>query len=175
MKRTILTIALIGSLGAVGIASGAYQLSGWVVANGGISSPPSSAPGFQAYSTAGQAVIGVSDNPLNELRHGFWAFGGSRVVAVDVSIPSQLSVGFPYPNPARDQVRFAIALPTATKVRLEVFDLAGRRVGNRVERDLGAGFQTITWQAPTGKSGVMFARLYVAGKLYGERRITLVQ
>jgi hypothetical protein len=175
MKRAILIVVLIGGFGAVGTSLAAYQLRGYVVANGGISSPPSSAPGIQAYSTVGQAVIGLSNNPLNMVRHGFWAFGGSRVVAVDTNLPTELSVGLPYPNPTRDQVRFAIALPMAAKVRLEVFDVAGRRVGQRVDRDLSAGFQAIAWRAPTGVSGVMFARVYVGGKQIGERRITLIE
>lgn len=175
MKRAISVAVLIGVTFAFSTALAGFLLSGYVVSNGGVSSPPSSAPGIQAYSTAGQAVIGVSNNPLNQLSHGFWSFGGSRVVAVDASLPTEVSVGVPYPNPSRDQVWFAIALPTAAKVRLEVFDLAGRRVGERVERDLGAGFQTITWRAPASASGVMFARAYVGGKRMGERRITLIK
>src|SRR5262249_52420091 len=100
MKRETLVSLLVVALGTFSMA--ATQLRGYVVANGGVSSPPSAGGAFKAYTTAGQAVIGVSDNPFNELRHGFWSFGGSRVVAVDSKLPTKLSVGLPYPNPTRD-------------------------------------------------------------------------
>jgi len=49
-------------------------------------------------------------------------------VAVGAAESSGLEFAPPAPNPARGQARFVFSLPAAGEARLEVFDLAGRRV-----------------------------------------------
>jgi len=179
LRRTLLFLVVIAAFAAPRAATAAIGLRGYVVANGGISNPPSTAPGLRCYGTVGQAVIGLSTGVGNRLSHGFWSFGGSRVLAVDPpvgpALPREVSVGLAYPNPSRDQVRFAVALPAAARVRFEVFDVAGRRVGDPIEREFEAGYRSFAWNAPGGRSGLFFARLYVAGRLMGERRIVLME
>ena len=82
------------------------------------------------------------------------------------------------PNPARDEVVVAFATGTGVPWRLEVMDLAGRRV-----RELGNGLgdgsaHALRWDARGGRgapapAGVYWVRL-VAGELATTRRIVLL-
>ena len=119
---------VVGALLALAIAIPAMAvtlLRGSVTANGGTPSAGSSAAGKILYGTAGQAVVGISGNALNNLCHGFWCFGGVRVVSVDDlpggGAPKTLDFGRPFPNPAFDHVGLTLALPRTADVRVNVF------------------------------------------------------
>jgi hypothetical protein len=55
--------------------------------------------------------------------------------------PVPLAFSPPWPNPAQQQARFDCSLPEAAEVRVEVYDVAGRRVRRLAEefRDAGPG------------------------------------
>jgi hypothetical protein len=70
------------------------------------------------------------------------------------------------PNPFNPETAFRFALPQATQVKLEVYDLAGRHVRTLVDELVQAGWQTARWdgRADGGArvaSGVYFCRLAV--------------
>ena len=56
-----------------------------------------------------------------------------------------LSLGAPWPNPAQGHVAFALALPVATRVRVDVFDVGGRRVLTLGDALFAAGTHTLRW------------------------------
>jgi hypothetical protein len=161
-----------------------YKIKGGVVASGG-------GWGFNAtqgsVGTAGQPVTGYSSKLYFSVCSGFWCFGGTRVIGVDddggtgsggspgSSLPKELSFGAPSPNPSRGDVRFALALPKEADVTFVVYDVAGRQIGEPVERHLGAGYHQLLWSAPSDHSGVYFGLLRVDGEFKGERRIVLVR
>ena len=93
-------------------------------------------------------------------------------------LPQQLSFGSPFPNPARGQVNFELALPKSAEVRLYVYDARGRSVGVPYNETLEAGWHKLRWGGHGHghiRSGVYFARLLVDGELKGERRMVIVQ
>ena len=73
----------------------------------------------------------------------------------------------------RTSLRFALA--HAGTVRLEVFDVAGRRVATLIDGERGAGDHEVAWDGATAagaaRAGVYFARLETAA---GSDRATLV-
>jgi hypothetical protein len=82
----------------------------------------------------------------------------------DSAIPSQLVLAAPVPNPAHGRVAFAFALPHTGSARLEVFDLAGRRVRVLATGPRLAGRYVQGWDLAddTGRpapAGVYLARL----------------
>jgi alpha-mannosidase len=82
-----------------------------------------------------------------------------------------------FPNPARaDEARFvAYRLPSAGRVRLEVFDLRGARVATLVDGVVEAGSHVARWQADGRRvaPGVYFTRLEAAGKVMRRRVVVL--
>jgi len=172
---------------AVGMAcsmtdAGATQLAGGVLANGG---SPSGGGGRQLLGSAGQPVVGHSDDATHILCHGFWCFGGVRVVGVEepqgpqgATLPAALAFGRPRPNPSRGAVTFALALPKAAEVELVVFDLQGRQVETVSRGLMPPGFHELSWRGPGvggGGSGVYFGRLLVDGKRIGQRRVVVIR
>jgi flagellar hook assembly protein FlgD len=69
-------------------------------------------------------------------------------------------------------------LPVAAKVRLEIFDLAGRKVRIVAEGQYAAGDHAVEWDKKDGagtqvKSGVYIYRL-TAGTFQAQRKMTLL-
>jgi len=98
---------------------------------------------------------------------GFVADSGSVTAAPAPATPVALRLAAA-PNPAPGAVRFALELPAAGDVRLEVFDLAGRRVATPVVTRLPAGATTVAWngRGDDGRAlgaGVYLARLRAGG------------
>lgn len=159
----------------------ATQLRGGVLANGGVTVGGS---GRQLLGSVGQPVVGRSTGENHVLSHGFWCFGGARVVAVDPpgpsnpGVPTVLSFGNPWPNPSRGAVRIPLALPKAARVDLVVFDVQGRQVETVARGVMPPGFHELSWSGPgagSGASGVYFGRLLVDGKRIGQRRIVCIR
>lgn len=69
------------------------------------------------------------------------------------------------PNPVRDAARFAFRLPRSGDVRLDVFDLVGRRVGTVLAGAFAEGDHAATWKRGADVTpGVYFARLQVGSQ-----------
>jgi hypothetical protein len=85
----------------------------------------------------------------------------------------------PAPNPARQGVSFAIALPHEETVDLSIDDLAGRRIATLWHGDLAAGEHPFEWDGVAADgtrqgSGVFWVRLR-AGDGTSTRRFALVR
>ena len=73
-----------------------------------------------------------------------------------------------WPNPSAREVSIGFSLPMAMTVRLEVFDVVGRRVWASASRVLEAGYHTLSWggQSDAGATvggGIYFLRVRGAG------------
>lgn len=178
MKRYVVILSFLAGLVASNVAFG-FAIRGHVIGNGGHSTPPASNGIHQLYGTAGQTVIGLNHAPMNKLCAGFWCFGGPRVLAVqppaEESLPLEFALGQATPNPARDEARFQMALPKAAQVKLTVFDVGGRQVGDAVARQFTAGKHELTWRAPSAQAGIYFVRLEMDGVVKANRTIVLVR
>ena len=121
-----------------------------------------------------------------------YVLGGSRGVFVfPLHCESPTSVGDPetqsarstrleiWPNPARTEALVAFVAPKAGAVRLEVFDVAGRRVRDAFAGTVGAGRHVVRWDgrdaagAAVG-SGVYIVRLSGPGGAAVTRRVALI-
>ena len=88
-------------------------------------------------------------------------------------------LGPPYPNPTSHQSSFAIDLPQAGRVRLAVYDVAGRLVRTLVDGVLPSGRHVHVWdgldeQGMPVKGGVYLARLS-AGASRAQRSIIVLR
>lgn len=162
----------------------AFLMRGSVIGNGATPAAGSANGSHVLLGTAGQTIVGESVNGDNFLRHGYWSFGGSRVVAVQDpplggDLPKELSLSRPTPNPSLGGVRFALALPKSARVSLVIFDVGGRQVHRSDAGEMSAGYHTLRWEGSNASgqavgSGVFFARLLVDGRLVASRRLVRV-
>jgi endonuclease/exonuclease/phosphatase family metal-dependent hydrolase len=80
----------------------------------------------------------------------------------DTDLPERYEVLSVYPNPFNGKALLCFSLTSVTDIRLEVFDLLGRRVAALLEDRLAAGRYSIPVDAGNWPSGVYFARLQAA-------------
>jgi FlgD Ig-like domain/Right handed beta helix region len=74
------------------------------------------------------------------------------------------------PNPASAPLQFAFELARPASVRLEVFDLLGRRVATVEHRDLDAGLHDVTWDGRSARGARVGPGVYVALLRAGDER-----
>jgi hypothetical protein len=80
--------------------------------------------------------------------------------------PISVTLGDAYPNPAADNVTIPFTVPDQsdnTSVRLEVFDMVGRRVDTLIDKPLPSGFYSAQWQVGSSHTSGMYVYRLVAG------------
>ncbi len=78
-----------------------------------------------------------------------------------------------WPNPFNPTVTLRFALAAPGRVRVAVYDAAGREVACLLDGERPAGEQLLTWHAEGLASGVYLARLEAAGALSTEKLVLL--
>lgn len=78
--------------------------------------------------------------------------------------PESVALHQNYPNPFNTATIIGYELPEATQVRLEIFDVLGRKVTVLVDEQVQAGSHTEKLDAATLHSGVYIYRLQAGGK-----------
>jgi hypothetical protein len=94
--------------------------------------------------------------------------------APPAAVGAGLDLAPPAPNPARGAVTLRFTLATTGRVRLAVYDIAGRRVAVLVDGSLVAGAHEATWEGGGAGPGLYFARLEAGGSVV-TRRIARVR
>ena len=96
---------------------------------------------------------------------------GQREIA---DLPGDVTLHQNYPNPFNPTTQISYEIPEASHVRLEVFDMSGRRVALLVDEGRPAGAHIVHFDADGLSSGVYVSRLQ-AGSHTVTRRMTLVK
>ena len=78
-----------------------------------------------------------------------------------------------YPNPFRNQTRIRFNASAATNVRLEVFDVQGKRVRVLLDAAVQAGQQEVSFHADGLPSGTYFYRLTTNGGVQTKSMVLL--
>jgi len=106
----------------------------------------------------------------------FFAFenSGISVSIPPVEKPGEFSLFQNYPNPFNPVTVIGYQLPAQSDVRLEVYDMLGRRVALLVDGLVQAGTHEITFDASMLASGVYLYRL-TAGEFVQTRQMVLVK
>jgi len=98
----------------------------------------------------------------------------SEPVVVAMNAPETLVLHGTAPNPVRGQATLRYEVPEQASVRIDLFDVLGRRVTTLVDRKEVAGRQTTTFDASRLSSGTYFVRLQSEGTVRTEQ-ITVVR
>lgn len=97
-----------------------------------------------------------------------------RVDAEDGGVPAAFALGQNQPNPVTERTRIQYALPEATAVRIDVYDVAGRHVATLASGEQAAGRHEVEWDARGVASGLYVYRI-VAGDRVEMRRMTVTR
>ncbi|MDP8205470.1 MAG: T9SS type A sorting domain-containing protein [Candidatus Electryonea clarkiae] len=73
-------------------------------------------------------------------------------------IPKEFIVSNPYPNPFNSEIKFDMYLPTRAFVKIEIFDILGRKVESINESEMLAGQHIVSWNAKNYSSGIYFIK-----------------
>ncbi len=100
--------------------------------------------------------------------------------AGDEGARSRLSLEPCRPNPTTGAARFGFGLPRSAHVRLEIEDLAGRRVATAADGHFGPGHHEAAWDSRDSRGapaapGVYLVRLVVNGQGIAARRLVVVR
>jgi hypothetical protein len=107
------------------------------------------------------------------------AYGGGDSVTVgidqhDTPIPQMFSLSQNYPNPFNAATIIRYSLPEPAEVKIEIFDILGRKVETLIEGEQPAGYHQIVWDASNNSSGMYFYRIE-AGEYSDTRKMVLIK
>jgi hypothetical protein len=75
------------------------------------------------------------------------------------ALPDQFELEQNFPNPFNSETLFRYAVPTRAQVRVALYDIQGRHIGDLVDRMSEPGLYDVRWQPIALASGLYFARL----------------
>jgi hypothetical protein len=97
----------------------------------------------------------------------------------DLGAPSRLTLDAPRPNPFAATTSMRLGIPQATFIRLEVFDLSGRRVAAIARERMAAGWHDLMWDGRTSAGGSVAPGIYVirlaAGSRSGQQKVVVMR
>jgi hypothetical protein len=113
------------------------------------------------------------------LQSAFIEAGGTGVQGGETPVAS-LSMAQPSPNPFREASTLSFTMARAGHVRVEIIDLAGRRVTEIVNRSYPAGDHQVTWRGTDDRgepcaSGVYFVRAALDGREWRQRKLVILR
>ena len=89
-------------------------------------------------------------------------------------IPQNFGLGQNYPNPFNPTTSFTYNVPQTSEVKLEVFDMLGRKVKELVNERKAAGSYTVSFDASDLSSGMYIYRLQAAETVLS-KKMTLIK
>lgn len=128
----------------------------------------------QAPNTIGKGIVNAiatreSDGLVVVATHGNGVYSGTINSLVSAPKPtpkpSEFKLAQNYPNPFNPTTTIEYRLPTASEVKLEVFDALGRKVATLVNERKGAGAHQVTFNAAGLASGTYFYKLQAGNKV----------
>jgi len=131
----------------------------------GISDPPTTVTTISSNHTA--------ECPLLSLQPGPSDYAGAAPASPTPA--GSLSFSKPYPNPARGSTKFQISVPLSAqgaKLRIDVFDVAGRRVRSLVDQTASQGQAQIEWNLLDNSGRRVASGLYMDRVGIGDTRKT---
>lgn len=90
------------------------------------------------------------------------------------NLPYEFSLLQNYPNPFNAGTAIGFNLPNRSHVRLDVYDILGRKIETLIDKNLSAGYHSLIWNAENKSSGIYFYRI-TADDQTSTRRMLLVK
>ncbi len=171
MKR-LLGLTVAGALMVAFSAAADYSIPQSVVGAGGGEMAGAS---HSIVATVGQPCIGVTSGPSNIHEIGFWYQPGWILTGIgDEMFPAEYWLGQGYPNPFNPTAQLRFAAPSRGRVRIALYNVAGREVRVLLDEEVDPGFHTVGVDATGLPSGVYFCRM-VSGTFIEDRKLVLLK
>jgi hypothetical protein len=170
--RGLLVLAVAGALVVASPAAAQYSIPQSVVGAGG---GPMSGASNTLVGTVGQPAIGIVTGPSNIHEIGFWYQPGWILTGVsEEPFPNAFWFGHGYPNPFNPTARVQFAVPSPARVRIALYNIAGREVRVLLDKEMEPGYHTTAVDANGLPSGVYFCRM-VSGTFVEDRKLVLLK
>ena len=162
----------------------AYQMSSpaendtirWQVLNGGGAMWLETAS-YKLSSSLGQSITGTQDGPTKNVYTGFW---NPRIIQMtpveweetqEAQLPNEFGLSQNFPNPFNPATVIEYALPRASEVKIQIYNILGQKVRDLVDERQEPGYKTIHWDGKDQNgtevsSGIYFYRI-VAHAVHG--------
>lgn len=120
------------------------------------------------------------DEPSNAMFTGVNGEGIFKIEEIATSLsdpgsmPQSFALGQNYPNPFNPSTVISFQLPVSSFVRLEVFDMLGRKVAILVNEQLSAGYHEVNFNASHLASGIYLYRI-TTNKRSSTKSMTLIK
>ncbi len=75
-------------------------------------------------------------------------------------LPSSFQLSQNYPNPFNLNTVIEFALPSASRVELDIYNILGQKVKTLVDQELPAGFKTVTWDGHNDQGNIVASGVY---------------
>lgn len=98
--------------------------------------------------------------PMDQFDSDGWPLPATTSVG-DPFVPVARVLAGPVPNPAHGRTAIRFRAPAAGAVRLEIFDLSGRRVRLLLDREVGAGWKDVWWAGGDDQGRALPSGTYV--------------
>jgi len=119
-------------------------------------------------------AIDMLDHETISSTYSFRAIGPLGVTGnPGASLPAVYALTGAYPNPSRGQTTFKYQLPKETKVKLEIYNVAGQLIKTFDQGTKPAGYHAINWNS-TASNGVYIYRLR-AGSFMASGKLILLR
>lgn len=96
------------------------------------------------------------------------------VIGDNFTTPTSFKLSQNFPNPFNPTTEIGYALPRATQIRLEIYNLLGQRVAKLVDEYQRAGYKSVRWNAKQLASGVYLYRLK-AGNFTAVKKLVVMK
>jgi hypothetical protein len=111
---------------------------------------------------------------LYEVRESQVVIDDITSIEGNISRPEDMIVSRVYPNPFNSSTTIEYSLSEAGHIRIDIYDLLGRRIETLIDDYKQAGSHTITFDASHLSSGVYFYR-FKAGEIVETKKMILLK
>ena len=119
--------------------------------------------------------ICVSPNAIDaHLAHGDVFIMPKSGVAGEEEIPTEFALTQNFPNPFNPTTEIQYAIPSASNVKLEIFNITGEKVATLVEGFMNEGTYKVSFNASNLPSGMYLYRI-IAGNFVQTRKMLLLK
>jgi flagellar hook assembly protein FlgD len=105
-------------------------------------------------------IVTAKDVHENQSAASNEAFVSGATNVGNTPVVTQFTVLQNYPNPFTTGTEFQVGLPAPSDVTVEIYDVAGRRVGSLSVRDAAAGWQRIPFAGRDDRGGALASGVY---------------